>query len=196
MVGGYSKPEKGDQGIRLVDTGIRDTVLAYKFFDMKWLLFSVLIFLAACSTRKEEHNQEVANIQPVVNDMPALPVTLLDSTQIIVRELPGNTILVFSLSDCDHCQREADVIKENLAAFKNYTLYFLSHEPAATQMAFAETHGLAGEPNVKFGKVAVNMIIRNFGAIPTPSMYIYAEGKNLVKQFNGETPIEDIMAVL
>jgi hypothetical protein len=156
-------------------------------------VFAIIAFgVFSCKTKSKETEEP----KIVANDMPTLPVTLIDSTKLIARDLPGNTILILFLSDCDHCQREVAAISNKLDAFKNYTLYFLSTESSATLKKFAEENKLAEKPNVKFGKVEVSMIIRNFGPIPTPSMYIYSSEKKLIKEFKGESNIDEIIKAL
>jgi peroxiredoxin len=162
-----------------------------------WKNFLVLLViigfgLFGCSTKLKEPEQP----QVVVNDMPTLPITLMDSTKLVIREQPGNAILIFFLTDCEHCQREAGSIKEKIEAFKNYTLYFISNEKASSIKEFSEKYQLSDLPNVKFGKTELSMIIRNFGAIPTPSMYIYSADRKLAKEFKGETSIEEIVKSL
>jgi hypothetical protein len=39
-------------------------------------------------------------------------------------------------------------------------------------------------------------IYQTVGSIPTPSLYIYNEERRLMKQFNGETPIAEVIQVL
>jgi hypothetical protein len=161
----------------------------------KNLLFAFVIIglaLISCSTKTKEPEQS----KVVVNDMPTLPITLMDSSKLVIREQPGNAVLIFFLTDCEHCQREATSIKEKTDAFKNYTVYFISNEKASAIKEFSEKYQLSNLPNVKFGKTELSMIIRNFGAIPTPSMYIYSSDRKLVKEFKGETKIEEILAAL
>jgi len=161
---------------------------------MRWYFLIVLLAAIACTPSKRE--ADTTSTVAAINDLPTLPITLTDSTRLNVRELPGNTILILYLSDCDHCQREAESIKEKIKAFKSYTIYFISHEPADVQLKFAEKYGLTSEPNVKFARTTFSMIVSNFGAIATPSVYIYSSEKRLVKQFNGETNIEEIIKFL
>jgi peroxiredoxin len=161
----------------------------------KTFLFAFAIIglgLVSCSTKQKEPEQR----KVLVNDMPTLPITLMDSTKLVIREQSGNVILIFFLSDCEHCQREAESIKEKIEAFKNYTLYFISNERATSIKEFSDKCQLSNFPNVKFGKTELAMIISNFGAIPTPSMFIYSSDRKLVREFKGETKIEDIIAAL
>jgi thioredoxin-related protein len=157
-----------------------------------FLLAVGLFIFASCSQKTKD--QEPAEV--VVNDKPTLPVTLIDSTKLVIREQPGNTVLIFFLTDCEHCQREAQAIREKIDLFNDYTIYFISNQPSVLIKEFSEKYKLSDIANVKFGYTAISQIVRNFGAIPTPSIYIYsAEGK-LLNKFAGETPIEEIVKSL
>lgn len=140
--------------------------------------------------------QEPTKSPVVVNDLPYLNFTKLDGAVITAHDLPGKTILVMFNSDCDHCQREAKEISEKINLFKDYTLYFLASDPAENIQKFAVDYGLANLGNVIFGRAEVPDVIQTFGPIATPSVYIYSQEKRLVKYFNGETKVADIVSFL
>lgn len=133
---------------------------------------------------------------PVQNDLPEMPLLRSDGTQFTARSLSGNVILVFFLPDCDHCQREARQIGNNLNAFKDYALYFVSTAPLPEQEQFGRDYNLSGRPNVSFAQTSPEELYKHFGLFPTPTVYIYREGGRLVKVFRDETPVERIIAAL
>ncbi len=151
-----------------------------------------LSLLMSCSTKPKEQVEE----NPPANDLPYLSTTLLNGQSIDLRNVPGKAILIIFFPDCDHCQREATAIRERIEAFKKYNLYFLSSNESSEIEKFAVDYKLNDQPNVNFGKVEAAHIIQTFGAIPTPSVYIFSSEKKLVKQFNGETNIEEIIKFL
>ncbi len=137
-----------------------------------------------------------ASPAPVQNDLPEMPLLRSDGTQTTARSLTGNVILVFFLPDCDHCQREARQIGNNLNAFKDYALYFVSTAPLPEQEKFGKEYNLSGQPNVSFAQASPDELYKHFGLFPTPTVYIYREGGRLVKVFRDETPVEQIIAAL
>lgn len=155
-------------------------------------VFSLIVIATnSCSTKpKEEATKNEAN------QLPILPIKLLNGETIDTQSLPGNTILILFFTDCDHCQREATAIREHIEAFKKYNLYFLSSNTQEQIVKFSNDYQLASLPNVKLAQAESTKIIQTFGAIPTPSLYIYSTEKRLVKQFNGETSIEEIIKFL
>lgn len=122
-------------------------------------------------------------------------ITTIDESQVDIHTLKEKIILILFQPDCDHCQREAKEIRENLNAFKNYNLYFISADQMANVKKFGEDYDLLGQPNVHFALTTVDNVIKNFGSIPAPSVYIYTDQK-LVQKFNGEVTIEKILQAI
>jgi peroxiredoxin len=125
-----------------------------------------------------------------------MPVTLLDNSSRNVRDLTGKNVLIFFQPDCDHCQREAADIEKNLDAFGESTLYFITAAPMQEIVQFAQDYKLFGRDNVYFGFTPAKNILDNYGAIAAPSVYIYSEKQKLVKSFNGEVSVGQILTYL
>lgn len=126
------------------------------------------------------------------NDFPSMTVTSVAGTEVKLKELSGKVVLILFQTDCDHCQRESAAIQQNIGAFKEYTLYFITTTSQQEIETFANSYKLSGYENVHFCKTTGPAILENFGPIDAPSLYIYSDQK-LVKSFNGETPINEIL---
>jgi len=135
-------------------------------------------------------------VPPQPNELPDLPLTIANGEVQSARELPGNSILIIYFPDCDHCQREAQAISSNLMAFASRPLWFITSASQPEIDKFADTYRLAGHTNIHFARTDMRDVVRNFGSIPTPSVYLYSPDKRLVKAFKGETPIDEIMRAL
>ncbi|MEQ9442056.1 MAG: redoxin domain-containing protein [Cyclobacteriaceae bacterium] len=125
--------------------------------------------------------------------LPDMPMLTTAGIKTNAQELEGKVVLVLFQPDCDHCQREAVQIREHLQAFDDYTVYFITYAPMADIQRFSQEYQLDGNDNVFFAFVEVQPILDNFGSVPTPSMYIYSDKRQLVKSFEGETPIAEIL---
>ncbi len=159
---------------------------------MKYIAYLfLLLLLPACNTGSSENGET-----QVSNDLPDMPVRLTTGSFIQMNRLNGKSILVLFQPDCDHCQREATRMRENLESFNEYKVYFISSAPLPELQQFATTYGLSNAANFYFGTTDVNNIIEKFGSIPTPSMYIYSENGMLKKEFIGEAAIEDILGAI
>jgi cytochrome oxidase Cu insertion factor (SCO1/SenC/PrrC family) len=153
--------------------------------------FCLLFTIQSCTST--DKNDSTATAQ---NDLPTMAVTKSDGTQLDLRGLTGKTVLILFQTECDHCQREATAIQENISAFKDYSLYFITTNPLQEIEKFANEYKLAGQPNVHFCQATSINILNSFGPIDAPSLYIYSNEKTLIKKFNGETSINEILKFL
>lgn len=163
----------------------------------------VLVLLAAfalgsCDKKKEDANSVISGIDSSPqqkNEYPDLTLRLVSGEEVSTRSLKGDNVFFLFQPDCDHCQEEAVHVEQRLGDFKKYTLYFISSAPIEQINAFAETYKLAGKQNVKFAWTSTDGVLNHYGAIRTPSVYIYSNGA-LKGSFNGQTDIENILNAL
>jgi len=158
----------------------------------KTLIFIAVFFLIACSRPKKENVSEAV----AQSELPVLQITLLEGKAINIDSLSGKTVLFFFSPDCDHCQREAEDIREHLNAFKDYSLYFIAARGSGEIDAFAKKYQLSDISNVHFAHAEVPEVVKAMGAIGTPTLYIYSDDKRLVKKFENETDVEEIIKFL
>jgi len=169
------------------------------------IIFILIVTLAGIAVYifKDKFTRHDAVSQPipptagiVYNDRPDLALTGTDGSQLNAKALSGKSVLIFFQPDCDHCQREAEQIQQNLGAFKDYQLYFISDAALPQIAAFAQTYKLAGNPAIHFSQTSISDIMRTIGSVQLPSVYVYSNEGKLVKTFIGETPIGWILSVL
>ncbi|MCA6074663.1 peroxiredoxin family protein [Fulvivirga sedimenti] len=150
---------------------------------MKYFKYLCLvIFLQACSQEP--------------NDLPSIPVKLIDGSTMQMDELEGKSMVVLYQPGCDHCQREAVQIQKNLESFNDYQVYFVSSSSNYENQQFAIEYKLNGLTNFHFGFALPEHIVAHYGSIPTPSVYVYSGDGKLQNEFIGETPIDKILSVL
>lgn len=152
------------------------------------LTTAVLSVSAIDTTEVQLHSPHKAPLR-----LPDLPMTTTGGVQINAQSLEGKVVLVLFQPDCDHCQREAEVIREHLEAFDEYVLYFVAYAPMREIQQFAKDYRLDKQANIFFAYTDLQPILDNFESIPTPSLYIYSDQQQLVKAFEGEAPIEKIL---
>ena len=154
-------------------------------------IFFQLIVIQSCSPSSNKDSNATQQ-----NDLPQMIATNLDGSQVNMKELKGKAVLILFQTDCDHCQREATAIHENISGFKAYSLYFITTVSLKEIETFANEYRLANNPNVHFCQATNQSILDNFGPIDAPSLYIYSQDQKLVKAFNGETQISEILKYL
>ncbi len=154
----------------------------------------ICILLIACSSR--EKTKEDGSVVRAASDLPAINLQLVDGNTIDLRSVNQPTVLVMFQPDCDHCQREAVQIRENLEAFRAYNVYFISSATPSEVTEFADKYELSGKDRVWFGTTGVEDVLNNFGPIPAPSVFIYDEDGRLVREVTGEVDISLIVGYL
>ena len=154
-----------------------------------------LVLPLGCSTPASKETEKEGPIAQSRNDLPEMTVITSAHSNIDLHTLKGNTILVLFQPDCDHCQREALEIRKHLDKSDQYVIYFISAAEMNSIEAFGKSYDLLGHSNVNFGSTTVENVLRSFGPIPAPSVYIYTDQK-LRKKFNGETNIESILQAI
>ena len=151
-------------------------------------IFLLVLVLGSCGKKEKPES--------VVNDLPALVITKTDGSQLAMKSVTGKTVIVMFQPDCDHCQREAIEIRNHVAAFADYQVYFVSSAPVPTVDQFSIDYKFKGLPNFHFGVTTVDEVLNSFGPIDAPSVYIYNEQGRLKQNFNGETVIQLILRSL
>ena len=159
-------------------------------------LAAIVLYLFMPETEKGKTESAQTPQKILVNQLPNLKLLGVDGSVNYSRELNGKNVLVLYNADCDHCQREAKEIRTQIKAFENYTVWFVSSDSFENIGQFAKDYDLVGHANVHFVRTEVMEVINNFGAIATPSVYIYSDERQLVKAINGETRIEEIIKYL
>lgn len=158
-------------------------------------LVSLILVFFQCSG-PASNTEEQKEVAAEVNELPAVRLVVKNQRVISARDLTGNTILIFFRPECDHCQREAEAIREHLEAFSEYQLYFIGTDGEEASLKFARDYSLTGNENIHFVQTDVNEILDNLGPIQTPSMYIYSKDRKLVRHLDGEASIDEILRYL
>ncbi len=150
----------------------------------------------SCAPKQEKRTEIEKTEQPGINDLPPIILIEENGKQFSTRTLPGNTILILFGASCDHCQREATQIHENLKGFEGYTLYFISMDPFPVIHQFAKDYGINDQPNIHFVRADGSSVFHSLGYMQTPTILIYAHDRKLVKRFDGETKVQEILKIL
>lgn len=200
LVGGYPEQKKGNSTVW--DGRARYICHLYNFIihlTMYKIIISLLVVnlvILSCSSKKDEKQISPPSTETAaVNEYPDIVLVLADGGKIQTRALKGNNIFILFQPDCDHCQEEAIHIEQRLDEFKEYTLYFISSAPMEQIKGFAQNFDLDGKKNVRFAWTTTEGVLTHYGPIPTPSVYIYSNGR-LKQSFQGQTDIENILGAL
>jgi thiol-disulfide isomerase/thioredoxin len=120
---------------------------------------------------------------------------LTDSSKVFLKDLTGKVFLIFFNPDCDHCQREAELLAKNKNVLDGYEVYFVTPDQMPAIVKFANDYKLV-EPNIHFGQAKIPEVISAVGPInQVPTFFIYKDQK-LVARNEGELTLEKIEALL
>lgn len=205
LVGARAEPKKSYPALRL-DHGyfiriILDLILCKQMIASISRLVLLLVCLAMLSCEKKPRVESAVEDEttlptPVRDDRPPITIRLTDGTDVKVKEQKSKMILVLFQPDCDHCQDEAKQIRQQLEAFKDYQMYFISSESLETILKFSKDYELFNKDRVSFGYASVDDILSHFGSISTPSIYIYKESGELIQSFDGLVDVSVIIQYL
>jgi cytochrome oxidase Cu insertion factor (SCO1/SenC/PrrC family) len=162
------------------------------------LIVAVSAMAGSCTTKREQkENPPIQKSKPVpVNELPAVILYEQSGKQFLANSLGGKTVLIFFGATCDHCQREATDIQRNQKGFEHYTLYFVSLDPFPLINQFATDYHLDRQSNIHFVRADGTSVFKELGNIQTPTILIYSESRQLVRRFDGETKVEEILKLL
>ena len=170
---------------------------------MNRLFLSLAYLFVACvamqCTPKEQSTAVISETstesKPDVNDLPVLNIRQTDGLTLSLREASGKIVVIFFNPSCDHCEREAEQIKNRKQLFTNHKVYFVSTETAESLVAFSKKYDLT-DSNFVFAQADAASVFESVGNLPSvPAIFIY-DNKRLVKRFDGETSLDVIQQFL
>jgi thiol-disulfide isomerase/thioredoxin len=152
---------------------------------------SIICFLGYKIVKKQTENEEIKSIKAT---LPKLEFYNLDSTkfQNTVLKENFNHIFIHFNTECEHCQAEAQLIHENINAFKNAQIVMVTPNTPKEILAFTKQYGIAQHPEILVLWDKDYRFVDWFGSSPFPSVYIYNRKQKLVKEYHGEVKIEAI----
>jgi peroxiredoxin len=161
---------------------------------LKWALpilaIGLLAYLGWGFTAKLHHKQETAERIQTLPDFKAEGLNNMIITHQTIANKPA--VFIFFDPDCDHCQREADELRQRAAALAKAQILLLSSAPLTELKTFAQTHQLINLPNVQVAYIDRQTAYETFGFSSVPDLLIYHTDGTLSKRFRGETSVEAI----
>jgi peroxiredoxin len=155
-------------------------------------LFGFLIFQI---TSKINHKKEVAeNIKTI----PKFSFQNINggvfTDQNIIKNTP--TIFIYFNSECEFCNEEAEMIKENLEKFSNFQLIFVSFEQPELIKTFAEKHQLINYDKINFLSDTKVSFAPTFDVKSLPCLVLYDKNRQLIEKIKGQIKPEILLKKL
>jgi len=145
-------------------------------------MFGFLIFQI---TSKIKHKKEVAEN---INTIPSFNFQNVNGGRFTNKNIIKNkpTIFIYFNSECEFCDEEAEMIKQNIDKFSTFQLIFVSIENPNKIKEFAINHKLIkydkinflSDPNVSFAPT--------FDVKSLPCLVLYDKNQHLIEKIKGQ----------
>jgi thiol-disulfide isomerase/thioredoxin len=107
-----------------------------------------------------------------------------------------NTIFIIFSPDCEHCQRETEMLTQNIDKFKNTQIVMVTYLPWEEMVAFYHRYKIANYPQITMARDTKFFFPVFFKVRNLPSIFVYDKKGNLKKSFEGDVKPETILAEL
>lgn len=156
------------------------------------LFLAGLTFLAYQIFAKIQYKKEVAqNIKTI----PKFEYQNIKGGNFDNSNLQQNTptVFIYFNSDCEFCNEEAEMIRENIEKFANMQLIFVSFEKTQAIISFSKIHKLNTHDNVYFLCDSKATFATTFDVKSLPSLMLYDKNQQLIEKIKGQTKVETIL---
>ncbi len=156
---------------------------------------AIVCFLGYKIIEKQGKNEEIKAIKA---KLPNFEFYHLDGKKFSSKTLNSNLshLIIHFNTECEHCQAEAQLIHQNIKAFKNAQIVMVAPNPPKEISAFTKQYGIYQHPEIMVLWDKDDHFVDWFGSSPFPSVFIYNKEQHLVKEYHGEVKIEVIIKYL
>jgi thiol-disulfide isomerase/thioredoxin len=96
-----------------------------------------------------------------------------------------NTIFIIFSPDCEHCQRETEMLTQNIDKFKNTQIVMVTYLPWEEMVAFYHRYKIANYPQITMARDTKFFFPVFFKVRNLPSIFVYDKKGNFKKNFEG-----------
>ncbi|MEO8720783.1 MAG: hypothetical protein ABI297_09540 [Ginsengibacter sp.] len=107
-----------------------------------------------------------------------------------------NTVFVIFSPDCEHCQRETEMLLQNINRFKKTQFVMITYLPWEEMMTFYKVYKIADYPQITMARDTKFFFPVYFKVTNLPSIFVYNEKGKFLKSFEGDVKPETILSVL
>ncbi|WP_133526841.1 TlpA family protein disulfide reductase [Flavobacterium sp. 245] len=156
---------------------------------------SILSFFAYQIITKINHKKEVAENIKTIPEFIYQNINGGNFTNKNLKEGIPNLFVYFN-SECEYCNEEAKIIKQNIDKFKNIQLIFVSLEKPQLIKMFAVKHQLTAYNNVHFLCDSKVTFATTFDVKSLPCLVLYDKNQKLIEKIKGQTKTEILLKKL
>lgn len=156
------------------------------------LIISLLTFMGYKVVSKINHKKQVAEN---IKKMPAFSYLTLENKIFTNENLEEGkpTLFIYFNSECDFCNHEAEMVKENIEQLKEIEVVFISYEPIEKIKPFATKFKLLNHANIYFLSDSKISFATTFDVKSMPCLVFYDKDNNLIEKIKGQVKIETVL---
>lgn len=103
------------------------------------------------------------------------------------------TLFIYYNSECDFCNEETKMIKQNIEKFGDFQLCFISFEKTEQIKKFANKHQLNTYDNIHFLCDSKVTFATTFDIKSMPCLVLYNKNKKLITKIRGQIKVETLI---
>jgi peroxiredoxin len=104
-----------------------------------------------------------------------------------------NIIFIYFNTECEFCNEETQMIKNNIVKFSAAQLIFISFEKPEIIKKFAQKHQLTTYDNVHFLSDIKSTFTSTFDVNSLPCLVLYDKNQNLIEKIKGQTSMKILL---
>ena len=149
----------------------------------------ILIGLASCKTQKANVNAS--------EEIPYFTFYTLDAQRFTKDSFDNKRtkLILYFNSECDHCEKQAKWLSNDIHLFSDLELTFVSFEEMTAIRTFRDKHNFL-QKNITFLQDSRLTFSNKFGVETFPSILLYSKKGRLIHVFDGETKVDEILGYL
>jgi len=168
-----------------------------KYFKIIISLFFVVIivFFGFQIYSKIQHKKEVAENIKTIPKFEYQNIKGKNFTnEDLKRDIP--TLFIYFNTECEFCNEEATMIKQNIEKFKLFQLVFISFEKPDLIKDFAAKYKLNTYDNINFLSDTKISFASTFDVKSLPCLVLYDKNQRLIDKIKGQTKAETLIKKL
>ena len=154
------------------------------------VLIFFCVFLMTLSSCKSTQKTTIE----AAKEIPYFTFTTLDNHRFGKDDLDKvrTKLILYFNSECEHCEKQGKWLSESIDSFSHLELTFVSFEEMDAIKSYRDTYKFNQE-NITFLQDTRLTFSDKFGVENFPSILLYSKNGKLIKKFEGETRVKDIL---
>lgn len=131
-----------------------------------------------------------------MGELDSLNLLTLDSTAFhLNKDDERNSYLAVVFNPfCDHCQAQAEEIRNNIEKLQDVTIVMISSATLKEIADFSDKYQLDNFKNIKFAYASPVVTYEKLGAVYLPHLRVYDKNFSMLQEFPSPTTVDNILS--